>query len=358
MEKSVIFWALVVTGFVLLLSILSLGNAMKVYIKSDAFKEKVNKIKNNSSLKTLLVLIAFVATSTGSWAQEAAATSPAPEESFYTTTKIYIFLAIDLALAAFLIYYRIFFQKLLSIDKAEDEETAPIQDFVKERSSKLTQILTDTVAVEDEESILMDHEYDGIQELDNNLPPWWIYGFYISILAGVIYLLNYHVFKISPLQEEAYVTEVEEAKVAVDLYLKEQALNVDENTVTYLTDNTDISKGRAMFNQYCIACHKEGGSGDVGPNLTDDYWIHGGKINDIFKTIKYGAQNGMKSWKDELNPVQMQQVSSYIKSLRGTNPPNAKEPQGELYVEEGTTEEEATTEVEAETEVADTLNVE
>ena len=111
MEKSVIFWALVVTGFVLLLSILSLGNAMKVYIKSDAFKEKVNKIKNNSSLKTLLVLIAFVATSTGSWAQEAAATSPAPEEGFYTTTKIYIFLAIDLALAAFLIYYRIFFQR-------------------------------------------------------------------------------------------------------------------------------------------------------------------------------------------------------------------------------------------------------
>ncbi|MDX1444923.1 cbb3-type cytochrome c oxidase N-terminal domain-containing protein [Lishizhenia sp.] len=349
MEKSVIFWALVVTAFVLLLSIFSLGNAMKVYIKSDTFKNKVNKIKENNTIKTLLLLLAFVATSTGTFAQDAA--TSAAEVSFYTTTKIYILLAIDLALVAFLVYYRNFFNKLINIDKKEEDE-APVQEFVKERTSKLTQILTDTVPVEEEESILMDHEYDGIQELDNNLPPWWIYGFYLSIIAGVLYLLNYHVFKISPLQEEAYQTEVKEAKIAVDLYLKEQALNVDENTVTVLTDDADISKGRMLFNQYCIACHKEGGGGDVGPNLTDDYWIHGGKINDVFKTIKYGAQNGMKSWKDELNPVQMQQVASYIKSLRGTNPPNAKEPQGDLYVEEGTAE----TEVEGE--VADTLNVE
>lgn len=336
MDKSVIFWALVVTAFVLLLSIISMGSAMKVFIKSDAFKKKLDNVKKNKAVKTVLMLLAFLATSTSGFAQETDLANEAAD-SFYTLQKIHVMLAIDIALTMFLIYYRIFFNKLLNIDKKE-EEHAPVEEYVKQTTSKLTNILTDAVPVEDEQSILLDHEYDGIEELDNNLPPWWKYGFYISIVAAVIYILNYHVLEISPLQEEEYAINIEEAELEVQAYLKAQALNVDENTVVMLDDAGEISKGRILYDKFCVACHKEGGAGDVGPNLTDDYWIHGGKINDIFKTIKYGAQNGMKSWKDDFTGVQIQQVSSYIKTLRGTNPPNAKEAQGDLYLEETTTD--------------------
>jgi Cytochrome c, mono- and diheme variants len=137
-----------------------------------------------------------------------------------------------------------------------------------------------------------------------------------------------------------------DAQEQVNEYLESQALNVDENTVVALTETKDINTGLNLFNKYCTACHLEGGAGETGPNLTDKYWIHGGDIASIFKTIKHGAANGMKSWKEELNPVQMQQVSSYILTLQGTNPPNGLKPQGELYVPEGET-----------AEVADTLQV-
>ena len=173
-------------------------------------------------------------------------------------------------------------------------------------------------------------------------------GFYLTIVVGIFYLVNYHVLKLSPLQAEEYELSILEADAEVAAYLKDQALNVDENTVTFLEGDSDIKAGHSIFSQYCIACHLEGGAGVVGPNLTDDYWVYGDDIKDIFKTIKYGANNGMKSWKDELNPVQIQQVSSYIQTLRGTNPPNPKAPEGDYYAPPGAaTEESDSTAVEA-----------
>jgi cytochrome c oxidase cbb3-type subunit III len=198
--------------------------------------------------------------------------------------------------------------------------------------------LTKRAAPEKEKDILMHHEYDGIRELDNVLPPWWVWLFYGTIIWGVIYIVNVHVIKVWPDQRTEYELEMAQAAVDIDAYLALQAAAVDENTVVALTDAAALSTGNRIFQEFCKACHGAAGEGNaVGPNLTDTYWIHGGSINDVFRTVKYGvAEKGMQSWKGELNPQQMQAVASYILSLQGTNPPNAREPQGEPYVPKDT----------------------
>lgn len=187
---------------------------------------------------------------------------------------------------------------------------------------------------EQETQIQLDHEYDGIRELDNRLPPWWLYGFYVSIIFAGIYLWRYHVSHTAPLSGEELQIAMKQAEEQKAIYLKKSANNVDENTVKLLSDATDIAGGEKVFAQNCAACHGKAGEGIVGPNLTDDYWLHGGSIKDVFKSIKYGwPEKGMRSWKEDLSPVQLAQVTSYIKSIHGTNPPNAKAKQGELYQE-------------------------
>jgi cytochrome c oxidase cbb3-type subunit III len=122
----------------------------------------------------------------------------------------------------------------------------------------------------------------------------------------------------------------------VEEFMKTSANNVDESTVKLLTEAGDLAAGKDVFISNCAACHGKLGEGTVGPNFTDDYWMHGGSIQDIFKTIKYGwVEKGMKSWKEDLSPMQIAQVTSFIKSLRGTNPPNGKAPQGDIYTESG-----------------------
>lgn len=189
--------------------------------------------------------------------------------------------------------------------------------------------------VEQEAEMDLGHEYDGIRELDNRLPPWWLYGFYASIFFAVIYLWRYHVSHTAPLSAEELQIAMVQADEQKAEYLKKSANNVDENTVKLLTDAADISDGQKVFTQNCAACHGKAGEGIVGPNLTDGYWLHGGGIKDVFKTIKYGwAEKGMRSWKDDLSPVQIAHVASYIKSIHGSNPPNAKAQQGELFKED------------------------
>jgi cytochrome c oxidase cbb3-type subunit 3 len=181
------------------------------------------------------------------------------------------------------------------------------------------------------------HDYDGIRELDNRLPPWWLYGFYCCIIFAGIYLWRYHVAQSAPLSKEEYEISVAKADAEKAAYLEKAASNVDENTVTLLTDQASLDAGKKNFETICAACHMPNGAGSVGPNLTDDYWLHGGSIKDVFKTIKYGWQDkGMKSWKDDFSPIQIAQLASYVKSLHGTNPPGGKAPQGTLYVEAGT----------------------
>ncbi len=204
--------------------------------------------------------------------------------------------------------------------------------------------MTDAVPVEDEEEILTDHDYDGIQELDNNLPPWWVMGFYITIACAVVYIGYYEVYLGGNISKKEYQAEMKAAEEAKEAYLAALGNSIDESNVEILVDASAIAKGKDIYDGNCVACHGGAGEGGVGPNLTDEYWLHGGGIKEVFSTIKYGVPaKGMIPWEDQLTPPQMQQVASYIMTLKGTNPPNPKEPQGEVWVEEGTesTEEEA-----------------
>lgn len=191
--------------------------------------------------------------------------------------------------------------------------------------------------IEEESDIILDHNYDGIKELDNSLPPWWLYGFYATIIFGVIYMVRFHVFD-GENQYDELKTELADARIAIEQYKKTAKNLVDENTVILLTDATDLSAGKSIFDINCVACHMADGGGGIGPNLTDEYWILGGNIKSLFKTISEGGRSGkgMISWKQQLKPLEIAQVSSYILAFQGTTPANPKAPEGDLWVDETT----------------------
>ena len=208
-----------------------------------------------------------------------------------------------------------------------------------ERTSRavlLWRRLADRVPMEREQDILLDHDYDGIRELDNVLPPWWLWLFYGTIAWGIIYLINVHVINVWPHQQEEYLQEMATAKADIAAYQAQFKELVDENTVTKLVDGPSLASGASIFNQNCIACHGNSleGKEGLGPNLTDAYWKHGGGIKNVFHTITYGVpEKGMISWKAQLKPLEIQAVASYILSLQGSNPQNAKAPEGDLWTE-------------------------
>jgi len=212
---------------------------------------------------------------------------------------------------------------------------------------------TKAVPVTQEQDVMLDHNYDGIRELDNSLPPWWVAMFYITIAFGVSYFTYYHISGAGMSSSEKYEYEMERAEERVQAYLSTQENLVDETNVVMLEDALQIDQGKTIFDMNCAACHGFSGEGGVGPNLTDEYWIHGGSIKDVFSTVKYGVpEMGMISWKSQMSAGEMHKVSSYILTLGGTNPPNPKEPQGEKYVpeEETTAESDNTMEMADETE--------
>ena len=181
----------------------------------------------------------------------------------------------------------------------------------------------------------MDHDYDGIKELDNNLPPWWVYLFYACVIFGVIYVARYDVFGADD-QEMELKKEMAQAKIDVDEYLKTAPDLMDEKTVVLLTDKENLDAGKEIFTTNCAACHRADGGGQIGPNLTDDRWILGGGIKNLFHTITNGGRDGkgMISWKGTLKPKEIQKVASYILSLQGSNPKDPKEAEGEVWVDE------------------------
>ncbi len=181
-----------------------------------------------------------------------------------------------------------------------------------------------------EKDLELDHEFDGIKELNNPIPFWFNLLFYGTVVAAFIYLMAYHVLNIGDLQHKEYETELVQAEISKQAYIKKAGNLIDENTVTELTDKAKLDKGMETFKAKCAVCHGDKGEGKVGPNLTDEYWLHGGDVKSVFKTIKYGVPSkGMVAWQNSLNGVQIQEVTSFILSLKGTNPPGAKEPQGE-----------------------------
>ena len=188
--------------------------------------------------------------------------------------------------------------------------------------------------IEEEGEIILDHNYDGIKELDNSLPPWWLYSFYASIIFAAVYLVRYHIFE-GPDQATEFEQEMVAANLAIEEYKKTAKDLVDINTVTVLTDASDLSAGKNIFETNCVACHMSDGGGGIGPNLTDENWILGGGIKNVFKTILEGGRDGkgMISWKATLKPLEMAQVASYVLTFQGTTPANPKAPEGEIWID-------------------------
>ncbi len=225
--------------------------------------------------------------------------------------------------------------------KAEDLELEKqgIDPASVDKYAELKKILkrwTKAKAIEEEGEIELDHNYDGIKELDNSLPPWWLYMFYATILFGVVYLVRYHVFdgddQATEYRKEVAIAEqkLREIQSTTDVKI------IDENTVELLTDEASLNRGKAVFNLNCASCHAKDGGGGIGPNLTDEYWILGGNINKVFNTISKGGRSGkgMVAWKSTLKPVDIQKVASYVLSLQGTTPAKPKKAEGELWEEE------------------------
>jgi cytochrome c oxidase cbb3-type subunit III len=175
--------------------------------------------------------------------------------------------------------------------------------------------------------LIKDHDYDGIRELDNDLPPWWKWLFYISIVFFIVYLVRLFVFRADDLlQLTEYNKEMAEAASMAPSQSSSETFEIK-----VLNDQTSIANGKVIYDKICAVCHLVDGGGLVGPNMTDDYWIHGNTIQDMFNTVTNGVlEKGMISYKDQYSPQQRLEVLSYIITLHGTTPANPKAPQGDL----------------------------
>jgi cytochrome c oxidase cbb3-type subunit 3 len=324
---------LVISAIVLLLVIWGMGQVLLILGK------KLNEKKRSEALnKAMMVIFGLFAYGSATAQDAAADAAPVADAAsnyggisameFWSLATV---IAIEVMVILFLAFMaRRMYRELMGI--ADTVAAAPQESSFAAWWKRMDEkFMTRAVPVEQEADVLLDHDYDGIKELDNALPPWWKYGFYFTIVVAVIYIFNYHVFGTGMNPEQEYAAEMEAGKRIEEAYKAKTKNLVDENNVT-MSDAAGIAEGAKLFKQSCIACHGQNGEGGIGPNLTDEYWIHGGAMNDIYKTIKLGyPEKGMQAWESMMSPVQMKDLSSYVKSMKGTKPANPKAPQGDIY---------------------------
>lgn len=287
--------------------------------------------------RILLFLITVVGLVNSSMGQ--AATTPASSIGNDPMTSFYIVVGFLFVVVILVLLVALYMLQVLNymVKQATKERSERLGIAFKEEPSfwsNLWNKSNDFIPLEKEKDIMLDHNYDGIRELDNHLPPWWTGLFYGTIVFAILYLVFYHVSDTLPSQLQEYETQVAQAE---DQARKLKASNpvaiIDETNVAILTDANALADGKTTFLSNCASCHRKDGGGDIGPNLTDDYWKHGGSIQDIFRVVRHGVQGtNMIAWEGFISPDKMQNVSNYILTLKGSNPENAKKPEGDLYV--------------------------
>jgi cytochrome c oxidase cbb3-type subunit III len=348
--SNTLFNTLLAVSILLLLLIVGLSQMLQgaaryhvIKEKNPATADKKESPNTGSSTVSGILLLAALLLPVLSSAQDAAAT--AGDAATEAQSKVpdfadsiggldigIFFLMLTVILVELLIAYMLWHSGM----KLLKTEAPPVKRKAAKAAPAFIETLNASVALEEEGTIMLDHEYDGIRELDNNLPPWWKYGFYLTIVFSVVYLIHYHVSKTGPLQTEEYQAQMAEGERLKAEYRKTAANLVDETNVFQLTAADSIGIGKNIYKEKCVACHKADGGGGVGPNLTDNYWLHGGDIKSVFTTIKYGVTSkGMQAWQNDLSPVQMQAVASYILTLAGTNVPGGEPPAGILFNPKG-----------------------
>lgn len=281
-------------------------------------------------MKKLLISFLTLGFSTAAFAQEAAAETKSfwSDPLSHPAFPLYAILALIGLVIVLIGAVAVATLRVLNelSETMEREKAAKLGVVYKPRPSfwdKFTTAANAAVPVEQEKSIELDHNFDGIRELDNHLPPWWKYLFYFTIVWGIIYVVVYHFTDSLPLQLDEYRNEVAAAEMA------KPKSKFDEAMLAYTADAAILAKGKETYITSCAPCHGAAGGGVVGPNLTDEYWLHGGTVKDIYATIKNGVtEKGMAAWASSLSPEQIRDVTFFIVSIKGTNPPGAKAPQG------------------------------
>ena len=254
-----------------------------------------------------------------------------PMITVFLLVFLFLLIAIEITVSAI---DTITYHLLTEEQKAKLEEVNNLGFKESEWYKKMMKAITKPESIENETQLLLPHDYDGIKELDNTLPPWWVYLFYGCIVFAVVYLVRFEIMG-GDNQETELKNEMAQAKIEVAEYMKTAPDLMDEKTVTLLTDPADLAAGKAIYTTNCVACHRPDAGGQIGPNLTDENWILGGGIKNVFHTLVNGGRDGkgMISWKATLKPKEMQKVASYVLSLRGTNPLDQKAPEGEIWVD-------------------------
>lgn len=312
-ENLNLFYFLVILLIVQAFVIFAITSSMKSFIKLKSMKDKME----NGGVKNILLFIAFIGITGYSNALSFVEPGESTEKTPWLLVEnndIILLVILNITLLFVILHF-----KRLFMDIAKMVRPPKPKKLSTRKQRRMQKLLTDAVPIEEEETIMLDHEYDGIRELDNNLPPWWVWMFYATIVFAVIYIFNYHIFKTGDLQLIEYEKSIAQAEVEVNKYLDEMAMNVDETNATLMTEANDLSTGKVLFEANCVVCHNPKGEGNIGPNLTDNSWIYGFDMKDVFKTIKLGTANGMPEHNSKLNPIQIQQVSSFVLSLDEVN---------------------------------------
>jgi len=264
-----------------------------------------------------------------------------PMVSVFLVVFLFLLIAIEIVVSA---VDNVTYHMLTEEQRKKLEEVQSVSFKENQWVKNLLGKMTRSKSIEQEAEVMLDHDYDGIKELDNVLPPWWVNLFYATIIFGVIYLVRFHVMD-EYTQAQEYDQEVAAANLEIEknkLSSPREVVTLDQ--VTLLTDAASLAKGKEIFTNACAACHKADGGGIVGPNLTDEYWINGGGIKNVFKLIAEGSKNNptMVGWAKTLGTKEVQNVASYVLSLQGTKPAGAKPAEGEKWIEEAPQKEEAT----------------
>jgi cytochrome c oxidase cbb3-type subunit 3 len=324
---------LIFTALILMVVIWGLGQSLLTFSR-----HLTDKQKKASNIMIILIGLFGINGSAVAQAEEAVATvAKTPnygglsELQFYLLSGVIVLEVIIILFLAFMA--RRTYRALMGLDVEKQHEAIESSRWVDWWNRLDQKFFTKAIPVEQEADVMLDHDYDGIRELDNALPPWWKYGFYVTVIVAFIYVFNFHIFATGKNPEQEYAAEMAEGRRQEELYKAKTKDLVDENNVT-LSDAAGMAAGKALYDQSCVACHAADGGGGIGPNLTDNNWIHGGSMNDIYKTIKLGyPEKGMQSWQSVYSPVQMKNLASFVKSLKGTRPANPKEAQGEPFSE-------------------------
>lgn len=270
-----------------------------------------------------------------------------PMVSLFLGVFLFLLIAIEIVLSA---VDKVTFHLLSEEQKKQLAETQALPFTESKFYQGIMQKLTRSKDIEQEKDVMLDHDYDGIKELDNVLPPWWVGLFYACVVFAIVYLVRFHVIG-DYTQEQEFLTEMAEKDKEVEAYLKTAPDQMDKDKVILLTDAGALAEGKKLYETNCIACHRPDGGGAIGPNLTDENWILGGGIKNVFNTLMEGGRpgKGMIPWKDQIKPTDLQKLASYVLSLQGSNPkePKPTEPEAKPWVEEGTANPTVTTAVDS-----------